>query len=46
MDWASLVYLGITFGLFVVFAMIVARTYRRKHKQRNEAAKYRMLDDD
>ena len=46
MDWASIVYLGITFGLFVIFAIIVARTYRRKSKEQNESAKYRMLDDD
>ena len=46
MDWASIVYLGITFGLFIVFAMIVVRTYNRKSKEQNESAKYRMLDDD
>ncbi|HKJ04478.1 MAG TPA: cbb3-type cytochrome c oxidase subunit 3 [Geopsychrobacteraceae bacterium] len=46
MDWASILYLGTTFGMFIVFAMIVVRTYRRKNKNRNEAAKYRMLDDD
>ncbi|MDT8420588.1 MAG: CcoQ/FixQ family Cbb3-type cytochrome c oxidase assembly chaperone [Desulfuromonadales bacterium] len=46
MDWASGLYLGVTFGLFVVFAVIVVRTYSRKSKNRNEVAKYRMLDDD
>lgn len=46
MDWASILYLGITFGLFVIFALIVASTYNRKRKEQNESAKYRMLDDD
>ncbi len=46
MDLASLVYLGITFGLFVIFVLIVIRTYSRKNKDSGEAAKYRMLDDD
>lgn len=46
MDWASLVYLAITFGLFAVFALIVWRTYRRRNKQRLEEPKHRMLDED
>lgn len=46
MDWASLVYLGVTFALFVVFALIVWRTYRRRDKQRLEEPKHRMLDED
>ncbi|HKL24865.1 MAG TPA: cbb3-type cytochrome c oxidase subunit 3 [Desulfuromonadales bacterium] len=46
MDWASIVYLAITFGLFVVFALIVWRTYRRRNKQRLEEPKHRMLDED
>jgi len=46
MDWASVLYLGITFGLFVLFAIIVVNTYNRKRKDQNESAKYRMLDDD
>ncbi|PLX86382.1 MAG: CcoQ/FixQ family Cbb3-type cytochrome c oxidase assembly chaperone [Desulfuromonas sp.] len=46
MDWASILYLGVTFGLFAVFALIVVRTYNKKSKDRNESAKYRMLDDD
>lgn len=46
MDLASLLYLGVTFGLFVVFAMIVVRTYSKKRKEQGEIAKYRMLDDD
>ncbi|HKI51650.1 MAG TPA: cbb3-type cytochrome c oxidase subunit 3 [Geothermobacteraceae bacterium] len=46
MDWASIVYLGVTFGLFVIFAAIVVRTYRKKNKQKFEEAKHRMLDDE
>lgn len=46
MDLASFVYLGVTFGLFVIFVMIVARTYSKKRKDEAEAAKYRMMDDD
>ncbi len=46
MDLASIVYLGVTFGLFVIFAMIVIRTYSKKRKEEGEVAKYRMLDDD
>lgn len=46
MDWAALAYLGVTFGLFAVFAAIVFRTFRRKHKKRMEEPKHRMLDDD
>jgi hypothetical protein len=46
MDLASIVYLGTTFGLFVIFALIVIRTYSRKRKEEGEIAKYRMLDDD
>lgn len=46
MDWASLLYLGITIGLFVVFALIVLRTYGRKRKEQMEDPKHRMLDDD
>ena len=46
MDLASFLYLGVTFGLFVVFALIVARTYSKKRKEQGEIAKYRMLDDD
>ena len=46
MDWGSILYLGITLGLFFVFALIVIRTYRRKNKQQNEVAKYNMLDED
>jgi hypothetical protein len=46
MDWASLLFLGITIGLFVVFALIVLRTCSRKRKTQMEEPKHRMLDDD
>ncbi len=46
MDLASIIYLGVTFGLFVIFALIVKRTYSKKNKEDREVAKYRMLDDD
>lgn len=46
MDWASALYLGVTFGFFAIFAVIVVRTYSKKRKDQNESAKYRMLDDD
>lgn len=46
MDLASLIYLGVTFGLFVIFALIVIRTYSKKRKDSGEVAKFRMLDDD
>ena len=46
MDLATIVYLGVTIGLFVVFAAIVIRTYSRKRKDYMEAPKYRMMEDD
>jgi cbb3-type cytochrome oxidase subunit 3 len=46
MDLSSALYLGVTFGLFVVFLLIVIRTYSKKRKEEGERAKYRMLDDD
>ena len=46
MDLASILYLGVTFGLFVIFVLIVVRTYSKKRKKEGEIAKYRMLDDD
>jgi cbb3-type cytochrome oxidase subunit 3 len=46
MDWSSILYLGVTLGLFVIFVAIVVRTYSRKNKDRNEVAKYNMLDKD
>lgn len=46
MDTASLYYLGVTFALFLVFAVIVFRTYDRKRKEELEAPKHRMLNDE
>lgn len=46
MDMASIYYLGTTLLLFVIFAVIVARTYSRKQKEKRESPKYRMMDDD
>ena len=43
---ASVYYLGTTILLFLIFALIVFRTYSGKRKDRMEAPKYRMLDDD
>ena len=46
MDLASILYLGVTFGLFAIFVLIVIRTYSKKRKEKGERAKYRMLEDD
>lgn len=46
MDLASIIYLAVTVGLFAIFALIVRNTYKRKNKQKNEAPKYRMMDDE
>ncbi len=46
MDGAGLIYLGVTIGLFVLFAVIVIRTYSKKHEKNLEEPKHRMLDDD
>jgi len=46
MDLAAWLYLAVTIGLFVVFALIVAYTYRRSRKEKMEAPKHRMLEDD
>ncbi len=46
MDWATIIYLGVTIGLFAIFVGIVLRTYSRKNKEKNESAKYKMLNDD
>lgn len=46
MDLASILYLGVTIGLFIIFAVIVIRTFNRKRKDEIESPKYRMLDDD
>ena len=46
MDAAGLCYLGVTALLFAAFAAIVVRTYRSRERERGEAPKYRMLDED
>ena len=46
MDASGWLYLGVTFGLFLVFAVIVAYTCSRRRKDRMEAPKHRMLDDE
>ena len=46
MDLASMLYLGVTFGLFVIFVLIFIHTYSKKRKDEGEIAKYRMMDDD
>jgi len=46
MNLASTFYLGSTVLMFAVFVFIVARTYRKKDRERGEAPKYRMMDDD
>jgi hypothetical protein len=46
MNSASVFYLGSTGLMVAVFLLIVVRTYRKKEKERGEAPKYRMLDDD
>jgi cbb3-type cytochrome oxidase subunit 3 len=43
---ASVYYLGTTILLFLIFVLIVVRTYSGKRKERMEDPKYRMLDDD
>ncbi len=46
MDWASILYLGVTGGLVVLLVCIVGRTYNRKRRETIEAPKHRMLEDD
>ncbi len=46
MDLASIIYLSVTVGLFVIFVLIVRNTYKRKNREKKEAPKYRMMDDD
>ncbi|QWV92290.1 cbb3-type cytochrome c oxidase subunit 3 [Geomonas oryzisoli] len=46
MDGASIYYLGVTLILFLVFAAIVVRTYSRKHREKGEEPKFRMMNDD
>ena len=45
-DPNAILYLAVTIGLFVIFALIVFRTLKKKRKDTLEAPKYRMLDDD
>jgi hypothetical protein len=46
MDWASVLYLGVTGGMLAIFVVIAVRTYSRRNRNRLEEAKPRMLDDD
>ncbi|MBJ6800637.1 cbb3-type cytochrome c oxidase subunit 3 [Geomonas propionica] len=46
MDSASIYYLGVTLILFLIFVVIVVRTYSKKHAVRGEEPKFRMMDDD
>lgn len=46
MNWAAVFYLGVTIGLFAVFAVIVFRTCSRKRKKTLEEPKHRMLEED
>ncbi|PLX90395.1 MAG: CcoQ/FixQ family Cbb3-type cytochrome c oxidase assembly chaperone [Desulfuromonas sp.] len=46
MGLATILYLGVTFGLLVIFALLVWRTYRSKNRQRMEEAKHRMLEEE
>lgn len=46
MDRASWAYLAVDAGLFALFALIVARVYRRGNRERVEEAKHRMLEED
>lgn len=46
MDLSSLLYLGVTIGMLVIFAAIVFRTYRSKNRRKYEDPKHRMLDDE
>jgi hypothetical protein len=46
MDLASVYYLGTTFLLFALFAVIVVKTYSRKQREKGEAPKYRMMEED
>ncbi len=46
MDRASWAYLAVDAGLFALFAMIVARVYRRGGREQAERAKHRMLEED
>lgn len=46
MGLAGICYLGATVLLCVLFVAIVARTYSRRHRERGESPKYRMMDDE
>jgi hypothetical protein len=46
MDLASIYYLGVTLLMFLVFAALVTRTCSRKRRERGEAPKYRMMEED
>ena len=46
MEIASIYYLGMTILMCVIFAAIVARTWSRKQREKGEAPKYRMMDED
>lgn len=46
MGFKGILYLGVTFALFLVFALIVLRTLRSRNRERLEAARHRMLEDD
>jgi uncharacterized membrane protein len=46
MEIKGIFYLLVTFGLFLVFALIVVRTMRSRNRDRLEEARHRMLEDD
>lgn len=46
MNWASIVYLGGTAMMLLVFAVLVVRTLSHKRKSTLESPKFRMLEDD
>ena len=46
MTGASIYYLAVSGGLFLIFLGIGIHLYRRGRKDHVEAPKYRMLDDD
>ena len=46
MDMASVYYLGVTVLMVVVFAAIVARTCSGRRREKGEAPKYRMMEEE
>ena len=44
MDLASIFYLGVTFGLFVIFVPIIIRTYSKKRKDGFESEKNQIIN--